>query len=183
MNQDWSRDRSGAVGLYTIVSVQDDFRRNDRDKDQKKNFWVKDVAGLYGFDPGEGPIELLDKITARSDRTPGRENYASLTEGETWAGYCYAALKSYRENGKSVPYDNGTGRNVSRFGLVAFPEEYRKTSRLTFIVSEQGTIFSKDTQGKPPEEYPEDPVQEGWEVYDSLGPVGEGGVQVSVDSE
>jgi hypothetical protein len=45
---------------------------------------------------------------------------------------------------------------------VAFPAEYSDTSRLTFIVNEKKIIFSKDTKGKPPEEFPEDPVKEGW---------------------
>ena len=74
-------------------------------------------------------------------------------------------LKRYRESGKSVAYDDGTGRNPSHFGLVAFPAEYGDASKLTFIINEKHTLFSKDTRGKPPDEYPEDPLKEGWKIF------------------
>ncbi len=164
---EWSRDRSAAAFLKTIVVAQTDFRANDRDGDGSKDFWVKDVAGLYGVDPGTGPMKLISIQAAEADRTPGRGTYASVVKVEPQIGrYWFAVLKSYGREGKSVPYDEGEGRNSSRFGLVTFPGEfYGSESRLTFIVSEKNVLYSKDTRGQPPTEFPEDPLKDGWQVY------------------
>ena len=165
---EWSRDRSAAAFLKTIVAAQADFRENDRDEDGSGNFWVKDVAGLYGLDTGKGPMKLIHINDAQADRTPGGGRYPSVAKVEPQIGrYWYAALKSYRQDGKSVAYDDGTGRNLFRFALAAFPGDfYGEGSRLTFIVSERNIIYSKDTRGKPPEEFPEDPLKDGWQVFD-----------------
>ena len=168
----WSSDRSAAVILETCLSAQDDFRSNDRDQDSLEMYWVKDVAGLYGFDPGKGPISLIDKKTAQADRTPEGDNYASIIEKKQFIGYYFGALKSYREDGKSVPYDDGMGRNPSRFGFLAYPAEKSADEialgTLTFITNEKGTTYSKNTGGKPVWEFPEDPIAEGWAVFDKL---------------
>ena len=162
----WHSDSSGAAGLKTLGSAQADFHANDRDEDKTENFWVKDVAGLYGLDPGKGPIKLIDISCAQADRTPRRGRYASLGVEKPYVeNYYFAALKSYRESGKSLAYDDGTGRNPSRYGIVAFPAEYADTSKLTFIINEKNILFSKDTQGKPPDEFPEDPLKEGWTLF------------------
>jgi hypothetical protein len=159
----WSSDGSAAAGLKTLNSAQQDFQAHDRDEDGVKNFWVRDVAGLYGFDPGKGPIKLTDISLAQADRTLGKGRYASVPKEAPYVeSYSYAALKRYRESGKSVAYDDGTGRNPSHFGIVAFPEEYSESSKLTFILNEKNTLYSKDTRGRPPEEFPEDPLKEGW---------------------
>jgi DUF2950 family protein len=165
----WHSDRSAAAYLQTILSAQADFQANDRDGNQVNDYWVKDVAGLYGLDTGTGPIKLIHISDAQADRTPSRARYASVSEEKPVIGYWFAALKRHQQSGKSVAYDDGTGRNPSRFGLVAFPAEYLETSRLTFIVNEKGIIFSKDTKDKPPEEFPEDPVKDGWADFSKTG--------------
>jgi hypothetical protein len=161
----WHSDRSAAVYLKTIVSAEEYFRSNDRGEYHVHDFWVKDVAGLYGIDPGKGPIALIVLDLAQADRTAGKGTYKAVPEEKPYIGYYFATLKRYGENGKSITYDSGTGRNPSRFGLVAFPAEYSDTSKLTFIINEKHTVFSRDTKGKPPEEFPEDPVKDGWTVF------------------
>jgi hypothetical protein len=158
-------DASAAAFLKTIVSAEVDFRSNDRGEIHVHDFWVKDVAGLYGIDPGKGPIKLVVLDLAQADWTAGKGTYKAVTEQKPYIGYCFATLKRYRENGKSIAYDSGTGRNPERFGLGAFPVEYGAATKLTFIVNEKNTIFSKDTQGNPPEEFPEDPAKEGWKDF------------------
>lgn len=162
----WSSDRSAATFLKTITSAEADFRANDRDGNKVNDFWVKDLAGLHGFDAGTGPINLIVPDIAQADPTVARGRYASVPGTKPYIGYWFAALKLYRENGKHVAYDDGTGRNPTRFGLVAFPADYGDASKLTFIVNEKNIIFSMDTRGKPPEEFPEDPVKEGWKVFE-----------------
>ena len=184
-NHHWSSDRSAVAFLKTIMTAQSDFRSNDRDDDGAENFWIEDVAGLYGIDPGNGPIKLIDQKIAQADRTPARRNYAWVMEKKQVIGYYFGALTGYREEGKSISYDDGTGRNPLHFGLIAFPAEEGADEvaigTLTFITNEKGTIYSKNTGGKPVWEFPEDPIAEGWKVHVSYGPVGEGGVQVVVE--
>jgi len=160
----WHSDRSAATYLLTIATAEADFRGHDRDENKIHDFWVRDVAGLYGVDPGNGPLRIIVLDLAEADRTAGKGNYQAVPGGKPYLGYGFAALKSYRENGESILYDKGSGRNPSRFGFVAYPAVYSDTSTLTFIISEKNTQYSKDTKGKPPAEFPEDPVKDGWSV-------------------
>ena len=154
-----------ASALLTLASAEMDFQDNDRDGDNVKNLWVKDIAGLYEIETRDGPLRLIDIYVAQADRTSGKGSYASVPNEKPYAGYYFAVLKSYRESGKSIVYDDGSGRNLSRFGLVAFPADYSNSSKLTFIINERNTIFQKDSGPEPPEEYPENPTNEGWKVY------------------
>ena len=162
-----NQERSVPALLKTVMSAQEDFRANDRDGNRVADFWVRDVAGLYGYDPGKGPIQLVDKSIAKWDRTPGKGIYPGVPEEQSSIGYYFASIKYCRESGKRVTYDEKDGRNASRYGVVAFPVERPGPGRmLTFIANESRTIFSKDTHGQPPEEFPEDPVRENWVVVD-----------------
>jgi hypothetical protein len=161
-----SNQRNAAASLKILATAQADFRANDRDGDKVNNFWVKDVAGLYGILAGGEAIQLIDIETAVADRTAGKGTYASVKLALPKAGHHFAALKRYREGGKAVDYDDGKGRNPSRFGFVAWPAEYPRGGRMTFIVSEENTVFQKDTGGKPVEEWPGDPRKEGWTPLD-----------------
>lgn len=145
-------------------AAQADFRSNDRDEDQVQNFWVKDIAGLYGIAGKDGAIKLIEIQVAEADRTEGRGKYRTVEEEKPAAGYHYASLKRHREGGRAVPYDDGKGRNPSRWGAIAWPAQYPQNGRLTFIASVDGEIYSKDTGGKPVDEFPEDPPKEGWRV-------------------
>ncbi len=161
-----SNQRNASASLKTLATAQADFRANDRDDDKVNNFWVKDVAGLYGIETGGEAIKLIDPGIAHADRTSGKGKYPSVKEESPKAGHHFAALKRYREGGKSAAYDDGKGRNNSRFAFVAWPAQYPQGGRMTFIISEENTIFEKDTGGKPVEEYPEDPRKEGWKPLD-----------------
>ena len=115
---------------------------------------------MYGFDSGKGPLQIIVLELAQADQTPGRGDYKTVTQQKPCLRYSCAALKRYQDGGKSVVYDGGTGRNRSRFGFEAYPAEDSVTS--TFTINEKDTMYSKNTQGKPPEEFPEDPVKQGW---------------------
>lgn len=166
-DQRWSSDRSAAAILTTLVSAQEDFRSNDRNRDGVQNYWVRDVAGLHHLDLGDGPLELVGSNVARADWTSSGSKFVP------YAGYGFAALKTYGEGGKSLPYDEGTGLSAARFGMVAFPVEGRHSDgahgTLTFIVNELGVIYAKNTGGKPVSEFPEDPRANGWKPFDRIG--------------
>lgn len=161
-----SNQRNASARLKSAVTAQADFRANDRDGDRINNFWVKDVAGLYGIETGGEPIKLIMIEIAQADRSAGRGRYASVKEEKTSAGYSFAVLKGCREGGKSIVYDDGKGRCLARFGLIAYPAPYPQAGRLTYIVNEGNTIYAKDTGGKPVDEFPQDPEKEGWKPID-----------------
>ena len=93
-----------------------------------------------------------------------------MSEDKQHIGYYFAVLESYRVGGKSISYDGGPGRNSTRFGLVAFPAPGASRDGahgiMTFIVSEAGTVYSKNTDREPVWEFPDDPLAEGWKVFD-----------------
>jgi len=161
-----SNQRNASARLKSAVTAQADFRANDRDADKENNYWVKDVAGLYGLEAGGEAIQLIEPEIAQADRTAGKGTYPSVKEEKPSAGYYFATLKRYQEEGKGVPYDQGKGRNLNRFGLITYPAEYPKTGKLTYIVNEANVIFSKDTRGRPIEEFPVDPKKDGWTPLD-----------------
>jgi hypothetical protein len=87
----------------------------------------------------------------------------ALGQGKARSGYLFVALESCEvEVGKWKPYHDGSGRSDARYGFCAYPERYGVSGRLTFIISESGTVYRKDTGGKPPAGYPMDPVAAGW---------------------
>ncbi len=157
-----SNQSCAVATLKTLTVAETDFRANDRDGDTTANYWVKDLSGLWGLQAGGEPLRLIDQKPAKADRTPGRGTYVGLVDEPPSCGYFFGALKRYRQDGKAIDYDEGKGRNASRFGFVAWPERLRRRGMPTYIVSEGGTIYSKDTGGKPIEEFPEDPTKEGW---------------------
>jgi hypothetical protein len=155
-------ERCAVANLKTLTTAQADFRANDRDGDKAENFWVKDVAGLWGLQAGGEPLRLIDRHAAKADRTPGRGAYPGHADEPPSCGYFFGALKRYGQGGKAVDYDDGKGRNPARFGLIAWPEKVLRKGMPTYIVSERNEIYSKDTGGKPVEEFPEDPPAAGW---------------------
>jgi len=80
------------------------------------------------------------------------------------AGYWYGLMMYCHDGEKSIPYDNTYSKD--HYALVAFPSDYGSTGQTTFIINEEGTVYSKD-RGKSGylDTYPgPDPVKHGWEV-------------------
>jgi len=177
-----SNERNASATLKTITTAQADFRANDRDGNRRNDFWVRDVAGLYGLEPatgaapGEGApgkdatniIKLIEPSAAMADATEGRWIYPALEFPETMpkAGYYFAALTYYQSAGKSQRYHEGNGLHVDQFGFVAYPAEYGVNGRRTYIVSEDNTIWTKDLEGEEIDTWPADPSAEGWKKLD-----------------
>ena len=157
-----SNERNASTSLKTLVTAQADFRANDRDGDRVANYWVKDVAGLYGLETGGEKIGLIMIELAEADKAAGKGIYPSVKRNSARAGYHFVVLKRYVLDGASNAYDNGTGRNVSRFGFAAYPERYGRLARKTFIINEENVVYWKDTQGRAPTLFPEIPRKEGW---------------------
>lgn len=163
-----SNHRSAATSLKTLCTAEADFRANDRDWNKVNDFWVGDVSRLYYLESEGGPIKLIELSVASADGAPK----GPLPSPGAKAGYLYKAIPK-DENG--APYDEGKGRNTSKFAFCAYPEEYRPQAWYrsdlgitiyTFIINEENTIWRKDTGGVPPEKFPKNPLGEGWSKLD-----------------
>jgi hypothetical protein len=162
-----SNQRNAAWGLKSLARAQADFHENDRDGNQARDFWARDVAGLYYLRPPgqEDAIKLIEGSIANADECPARETRGP--ELELLRGYYYRALTYYEdEAGKKIPYDAGTGRNPSRFGFAAFPAGRLVETQPTFIISEAGTIYRKNLEGLRIDTFPQDPLKAGWSMRD-----------------
>jgi hypothetical protein len=170
-----ANERHALGCLKTIPLAEDHFRTSDADKNQVKGFWVADVSGLYRILDESGSLRIIEIGLALADAKPCvpldeeaqfREKdvtLVSLGKPKPKSGYRFAVLESFEEPvGKWVKYHGGTGRSPDRFGFCAYPAEYPKDGKMTFIISEAGTAFKKDTAGRPPEGYPADPVKSDW---------------------
>ncbi|MBI3857055.1 MAG: hypothetical protein HY293_15320 [Planctomycetes bacterium] len=158
-----SSESPPTTALKTLVVAEADFRSNDRDLNQKSDFWVGDVAGLYGLaGEGGGPMRLIELSVALADRAPvvDLSKFAPMVPR---AGYCYAAIP-LQADGK--PYDDGSHRHAQAFAFCAWPAD-PKSLRKTFIINEDSTMHMKAIS--PPARiarWPADPAAEGWTRMD-----------------
>ncbi|MBI4835175.1 MAG: hypothetical protein HY811_10245 [Planctomycetes bacterium] len=120
------------------------------------DFWTADVAGYYAIRNGYIDIEL-----AQADFAPLREAYSWVPPEKPIPkqGYYYMAI-TLDENG--VPYrqdydnDGKDYTNLNKFGFCAFPADYGKDGKMTFIGSYHLGFWRKDTGGKPVTRWPDE---------------------------
>lgn len=149
-----------------LATMEYDFRSNDRDGDGFRNFWVADIRGLYTFLNKGVEIKLIGKDSALADGRPSSFSppFPDHQQPVPKHGYLFSVLRWYvGAEGAMVEYDRGSGRNPAGFGLVAYPADYGKTGRHTFIVAESNVLWRKDCAGRIPDVFPGDPRKEGWE--------------------
>ena len=81
------------------------------------------------------------------------------------AGYFFRIVQKDPE-GRAYSSTTSKHRNTSRFAICAYPAEHGKTGKHTVLISEENTLWKKDTGGKAVEQMPKNPLKEGWELLD-----------------
>lgn len=165
--RDWgepaANHKAAAQFLKQLVSVQMTYRLTDADGNEINEYWTGDVSGLYRLKTSGLAIKLIDVSIARADGAPLPKGDALgdvlCAEPEPRDGYLFRALAKFDAGNGEEAYGE---RNRDRFGFVAYPAEYPQSGKLTFLVTEAGTVFSKDTGGKPVDTFPRDPATAGW---------------------
>lgn len=151
-----SIERNVFTALKTILQAQTDFATFDRDGNGTKDYWRKDIAGLYVVKGlGGEPIKLIGLSVAAADGQPvmGIEPYAVRS---AYAGYWFRSLRFRSE---TVP-------DPSRFGALAYPDS-PSAGKYFFIISEEGVLYRKPIDAGPvPEIYPDAPEKAGWMKLD-----------------
>jgi hypothetical protein len=176
-----ANERNGSGTLKQMSSIQVTFKTTDFDGNAVNDYWTADVSGLYRMliDPG-GQIRMTERAMAEADGAPLPEGVAKFGKDSKGvdlgpelcklpvpkSGYLFRAIKKYRTESGAVEYGQDNGRDVDRFGCCAYPAEYVGSGIRTYIVSEAGTMFWKDTGGEPAEVFPRDPEKEGWARQD-----------------
>lgn len=162
-----SNERNASASLKSLTAAQADFRSNDRDGNRVNDFWVLDVAGLYGICPGPttqtGTPELnklIEISVAGADfnaPSGGAAAWGNVTLVTNYtltrpkAGYWYRALLNdedgivYAQNTGAAALDWGgslSSFNHGKFGFISFPDS-RSSGRSVFLVNEGNTIVRR----------------------------------------
>jgi hypothetical protein len=156
------------LALRRMIDAQITFKTEDLDGNAVNDYWVGDISGLYRITPPgkAGPIRMIDEEVAKADIAPLAESKLlgqPLTDKPApYLGYWFKVVPN-RQTGKDSieKYDQGGGVNADRFAVCAIPADQSKTRR-TYIVSESGLVFAKDTGGKPVDCFPMAPGEDGW---------------------
>jgi hypothetical protein len=147
------------VSLQFVRNAQETFKASDSDANGAADYWTRDVAGLHALKDRSGQaIFLLDPATAAADPDGAPRYNLSLAPKN---GYFYKMMVSDPDGEVYQKVDGKT--NKAKYGVVAWPAVYGATGKFTFITSEAGKTWKKDTEGKPVDKWPgKDPSKEGW---------------------
>jgi hypothetical protein len=147
------------VSLGFVRNAQETFKASDSDANGAADYWTRDVAGLHALKDRSGQaIFLLDPATAAAD-PEGAPRYNLTVAPKN--GYFYKMMVSDPDGEVYQKVEGKT--NKAKYGVVAWPAVYGATGKFTFITSEAGKTWKKDTEGKPVDKWPgKDPSKEGW---------------------
>jgi hypothetical protein len=147
--------RVGANELYTIqaclayVDAQREYYLRNPDGDPLLHYAQQLVSsegkrdGLYYEVSGDEPESPLGGAFARArDEGYFKEG---VPRPEPYHGYVYRLLKSQGANATGGAYEYvANDQMIGGFGLIAYPADYGNSGVMTFMVSHDGTVFSKD---------------------------------------
>lgn len=147
-----ANERYASMQLLQIVGVQKSWRELDLDANGVNDYVVASVWEMYGHKVNGVEVQCIDSMLAQAD-------FGKLgVEAAPVNGYYFAMIEA-DETGASYK-----DQADSKFAVCAWPAEYGATGRRTYIVNEEGRIFSKDLGGLGRvEQWPAaDPTTEGW---------------------
>ena len=147
--------RVGENELRTIqaclayVDAQQEFYLRNVGKDPLQHYANKLIStagkkdGLYWPTTGDEPLSPLGEefVNARA------EGYlqSSTPQPQPFHGYVYRLLTRQGPNANGGAYDYlVNGELLGGFGLIAFPAEYGSSGIMTFIVNQDGAVYSRD---------------------------------------
>jgi hypothetical protein len=145
MTRRHSGDRSTSTRLKTFSMAEADYRANDRDWNHINDFWTGDVQGLWGIVPtnGKEPIKLIGLYEAGADSDPLQGAYPAVpTELQAAGGAWFIALTEDRSEVPPLRYRDPEVQ-TSRFGFLAYPDDYIGGLKYAYILNENNTIFRR----------------------------------------
>ncbi len=142
-----------SMRLRQVVSVQASWREMDPDANGVNDYAVASVWEMYGHKDANGvEVQYIEPSLAQAD-------FGKLgVEAVPVSGYYFAMIDM---DDTGAAYKDQAG---SKFAVCAWPAAYGATGKMTYIVNEEGRIFSKDLGGLGKvEQWPGvDPTTDGW---------------------
>jgi hypothetical protein len=137
-----ANERGASAMLRVIAAAEEEFRAGDHDRNGVQDYWTRDVAGLCRFGgPGRpGALQHLPTDLAAADGAQ-----AGCTPRN---GYCF----------KAIPLADKAG-----FAFCAYPADYDRSGKWTFVLNEKRQFYRVDTGGEPIRRWAPDPT---WLVLD-----------------
>ena len=141
-----ANESAASAGCKTYAEAQDIYRRTDWDGDGLLEYAqaLKGAHSLFEKTPGTGDLTLVDQAFAQAEGVPSQGAIPK-------AGYCFKVLKGQGQHAPGgrksyvVPGSGLQARSMTLgYALVAFPAQYDKTGRNTFLINNTGTVYQKD---------------------------------------
>jgi hypothetical protein len=123
-----ANERSASAMLRVIAAAEEEFRNGDHDRNGVQDYWTRDVAGLCKFG-GPGRPGALQSIPADLAAADGAQPGCKPRNG-----YYF----------KAIPLAGKTG-----FACCAYPADYDRSGKWTFVLNEKGQFYRVDTGGQP----------------------------------
>ena len=163
-----------AAQLCLLADMSRQLRANDLDGNNQNDCWTGDVSGLYRLmlPKEKDPIRLISREAALADAAPlpagpekggGRLAEALGQKPVPFHGYFFKMLPKGWSEGAPVLLNDGSNHHPYMFAICAYPTEYGKSGRRTFIISESMDPYSKDLKGQPVDAFPADLAKDRWE--------------------
>ena len=151
-------ETSGASGLRTLLRAEAAWYVQDSDRNNKKDYWTYDISAFYRIYRADGKtlVQAIDIAFAKADGNLHFDDIFGEDYTQDWSGIISPCGKSgYRfqsmlRDGNGEPYNqnkvNGVkATNEEKFAFVAYPDLYPDTGIRTYIVNQDGIIYSIDT--------------------------------------
>jgi hypothetical protein len=155
--EDWitENDFYATACLRTYAGAQNMYRRYD---------WDGDGVLEYAYPYSKLNMEVAPRTGRRLRLIGDAFANASTVDPpigiiEPKVGYLFVDLAAGASEGT---YFDEEGNCVRGFGLCAYPAEYSRSGRYTYVIDMRFEICRKDTEGKPVTLFP-DLVKDGWE--------------------
>ncbi len=142
------------ASLRMYAGAQNMYRRSDYDNDGIFEYAHPYTALNTQKDSKGRPIKLIDDALASAAKDGSGPAARTIPK----AGYIFLDLTA--DVGGDA-YDDGKGNFVKGYGLCAVPATYNRTGRYTYVINITGSVYMKDTGGKPVGRFP-DVEGEGW---------------------
>jgi hypothetical protein len=121
--------------LRVIAAAEEEFRNGDRDNNGVQDYWTLDVAGLSRFNGRTAqPGPLIPREVAAAD--------GAHDGSKPRHGYYFKALP---------------GGSPTKFAFCAYPADYDRSGKWTFVLNEKREFFRVDTGGKAIDRWAPDP--------------------------
>ena len=159
LHRQWmaGNEDEATAALMTLAFEEADFHSYDRNTNRVDDYWTADVAGLWP------ESQFMERGIAEADANPLMR---LVNEPVPYHGYYFVALdrdlrlrRKYGGDGIYRTDTDHSGRKIhsmAGFGFCAFPASPGWTGSATFIINENGMVFSLEEGGKPVKDWPAD---------------------------